>query len=309
MIMDHGDWAYFQGNIVPIDEARISVMTHAFNYGTAVFEGIRGYWNEDDGELYIFRLPEHVNRMLRNSNILMVQPALSAEEICDLIVELAVKNGFREGTYIRPVCYKSAYELGPRIDGVDRDLVVYELKLGNYLNIEGLKVAVSSWRRLRDNAIPARCKINGAYVNSALAATEAKMEGFDEAIFLGEDGTVCEGSAENIFLVQNGRLITPPVTADILVGITRNTVIELAQNELGIDVVERTVGRTELYTSDELFFCGTGAQIAPIVEVDRRPVADGTLGQITTKIQNLYFDVVQGRSEKYKHWCTPIYNK
>lgn len=307
MKMDHGEWAYFEGNIVPVDEAKISVMTHAFNYGTAVFEGIRGYWNEDDDQLYIFRLPEHVDRMVRNLSILMIKPALSVDEICKVIVELTARNGFREGTYIRPIGYKSAYELGPRIDDVDSDLVIYALRLGDYLDTSGLKVIVSSWRRLRDNAIPARCKINGAYVNSALAASEAKMAGFDEAILLGEDGTVSEGSAENLFFVQNGVLVTPPVTADILVGITRNTVIELAREELGIEVVERPVGRTELYVSDELFFCGTGAQIAPIVEVDRRPVGDGTIGEITTKIQKLYFDIVQGKVDKYRRWCTPVY--
>ncbi|MCD6287864.1 MAG: branched-chain amino acid transaminase [Candidatus Hydrogenedentes bacterium] len=307
--MDHGDWAYFEGQIVSIQEAKISVMTHAFNYGTAVFEGIRGYWNEDHENLYIFRLQEHIDRMLRNSNILMVRPKLSLTEIQDIIIELTAKNGFREDTYIRPVCYKSEHELGPRLHDVASDLVIYEIRLGDYVNISGLKVAVSSWRRLRDNAIPARCKATGAYVNSALAATEAKMEGFDEAVFLGEDGTVSEGSAENLFLVQNGVLITPPVTADILTGITRNTIIELARNELGLDVVERPVGRTELYVSDEMFFCGTGAQVAPVVEVDRRPIGTGKLGDVTINLQKLYFDVVQGKIEKYRHWCTPVYDR
>lgn len=309
MKMDHGDWAYFKNNIVPIDKARVSVMTHAFNYGTAVFEGIRGYWNENDEQLYIFRLPEHVDRMVRNCNVLMVNPELSVEEICGIIVELTAKNGFRENTYIRPVAYKSEYELGPRVHDVESDLVIYAIRLADYVDTSGLKVVVSSWRRLRDNAVPARCKINGAYVNSALAKSEAVVAGFDEAVFLGEDGNVSEGSAENMFFVQNGMLVTPPVTADILVGITRNTVIELAREELGIEVVERSVGRTELYVSDELFFCGTGAQVAPVIEVDRRPVGDGSPGEITMKIQKLYFDVVHGKVDKYRHWCTPVYDK
>ncbi len=308
-MMDYGDWAYFEGEIVPIDDAKVSVMTHAFNYGTAVFEGIRGYWNKQDEQLYIFRLREHVDRMLRNCNILMIRPKLSMDEICDLVVGLTAKNGFREDTYIRPVAYKSAWKLGPHVHDVDDDLTIYTLRLGDYVDISGLRVCVSSWRRVRDNAIPARGKISGSYVNSALAATEARLAGFDEAIFLGEDGAVSEGSAENLFLVQDGRLVTPPVTADILVSITRNTLIELARDELGVETLERPVGRTELYVSDELFFCGTGAQVAPVTEVDNRPVGDGTPGEITLKLQKLYFDVVQARVEKYRHWCTPVYNK
>jgi len=308
-MMDYGDWAYFEGKTVPIDEANVSVMTHAFNYGTAVFEGIRGYWNKDDEQLYIFRLREHVDRMMGNFNILMIRPKLSPDEICECIVELTAKNGFREDTYIRPVGYKSAYELGPRVHDIEDELVVYVLRLGDYVDISGLKVAVSSWRRLPDNAIPARAKICGSYVNSALGASEAKMAGYDEAIFLCEDGTVSEGSAENLFLVQNGGLVTSPVTADILVGITRNTVIELARDELGHEVVERPIGRSELYVSDEMFLCGTGAQVAPVTEVDNRSVGDGTPGEITLKLQKLYFDVVQARLEKYRHWCTPVYKK
>jgi len=308
-MMDYGDWAYFEGKTVPIDDAKVSVMTHAFNYGTAVFEGIRGYWNEDDDQLYIFRLREHVDRMMRNFNMLMIRPKLSADEICDCIVELTAKNGFREDTYIRPVGYKSAYELGPRVHDVEDDLVVYVLRLGDYVDISGLKVAVSSWRRVPDNAIPARGKICGSYVNSALAASESKMAGYDEAIFLCDDGTVSEGSAENLFLVQNGGLVTSPVTADILIGITRNTVVELARVEMGLEVAERPVARTELYVSDEMFFCGTGAQIAPVTEVDNRPVGDGTPGEVTLELQQLYFDVVHARVPKYRHWCTPVYEK
>ena len=309
-MMDHGDWAYFEGRIVPIDEAKISVMTHAFNYGTAIFEGIRGYWNKEDEQLYIFRLREHVNRMLRNCNILMIRPKLTEDKICDMIVELTAKNEFKTDTYIRPVAYKSAYVLGPLIHDIDDDLTVFTLRLGDYVDISaGLRVCVSSWRRVQDNAIPPRGKITGSYVNSALAASEARTAGFDEGIFLNEDGTVSEGSAENLFLVRDGRFITPPVTANILVGITRNTLIELAREELGIETDERTVSRTELYVSDELFFCGTGAQVAPITEVDRRPVGNSKPGEITLKLQKLYFDVVQGRIEKYRHWCTPAYKK
>jgi branched-chain amino acid aminotransferase len=210
--------------------------------------------------------------------------------------------------YIRPLCYKSELSLGPRLSGVESRLCCYIIKLGEYCDIEsGLDVVVSSWRRLSDNAIPSRAKSTGSYINSSLAATEASLAGFDEAIFLREDGSVAEGSAMNLFMVMNGQLITTPPTADILVGITRNTVIELARNELGMDVVERPMSRTELYVCDEVFFCGTGAQVAPVRSVDRRVIGGGTPGPISRALQDLYFQVVMGKVDKYRSWCTPVY--
>jgi len=309
-MMDHGKYAYFEGKIRPIEEAKVSVMTHAFNYGTAIFEGIRGYWNADDKELYVFRLYDHLDRMWRNFNILRIRLKLSMEEVADIILELTAKNGFREDTYIRPIAYKSSYVLGPKLHGLDDELAIYTIKLGDYVDTSsGLKVAVSSWRRLSDNALPARCKITGSYVNSAFAATEAKEGGFDEAIFLNEDGTVSEGSAMNIFLVTGNKLVTPPVTANILVGVTRNTAIQIAREKLGIETECRSISRTELYVADEVFFCGTGAQVAPVTYIDRRPVGKGTPGPLTGKLQKLYFDIVQGRIPEYRPWCTPVYKR
>lgn len=306
--MDHGRYAYFEGKIRPIEAAKVSVMTHAFNYGTAVFEGIRGYWNADEKQLYVFRLHDHLERMFRNFNILRTRLALSKEEVANVILELIVKNEFREDVYVRPIAYKSSYVLGPKVHDLDDELAIYIIRLGDYVDISsGLNVAVSSWRRLSDNALPARAKISGSYVNSALAATEAKESGFDEAIFLCEDGTVSEGSAMNMFLVFGNTLVTPPATADILVGITRNTVIEIAREKLGVETVCRPVGRTELYVADEVFFCGTGAQVAPVTHIDRRPVGDGKPGPLTCKLQKLYFDVVQCRVPEYSSWCTPAY--
>ena len=210
--------------------------------------------------------------------------------------------------YIRPICYKSEISLGPTVKGVESSFCCYLIKLGDYVDIQaGLDVAVSSWRRLSDNAIPCRAKSTGSYINSSLASTEAKQAGFDEAIFLREDGTVAEGSAMNIFMVLGDTLITPPPTADILVGITRNTVLQLAAEVLGLTVAERPISRTELYVCDELFFCGTGAQVAPVRSVDRRLIADGKPGPISKKLQSLYFDVVQGKVASYRHWCTPVY--
>ena len=300
-----GPIAYINGAYVPSEEASVSIMTHAFNYGTGLFEGIRAYYNPDEDGFLIFRLKEHIDRLVRNGKILCMEvpeDAVKMEEIC---IELTRKSGFKEGVYIRPILYKSELSLGPKLKGVDSSLCCYVIKLGDYVDIEsGLNVAVSSWRRLADNAIPTRAKTTGSYINSALAATEAKSNGYDEALFTREDGTISEGSAMNIFMVLDGKLITPPPTSDILVGITRNTVIELARDVLGIEVIERPIGRTELYVCDELFFCGTGAQVAPVRSVDKRLVGEGTPGPISKKLQDLYFGVVMGRVKEYSHWCT-----
>ncbi|MCX5771115.1 MAG: branched-chain amino acid transaminase [Candidatus Hydrogenedentes bacterium] len=299
---------YFQGKYVPTEQAKISVMTHAFNYGTGLFEGIRGYYVQDVDNILIFRLEEHVDRMVRNMNILCMEIDETHEQISEICCEVARRSGFREGIYIRPICYKSELSLGPKLRGVESSFCCYVIKLGDYVDIQkGLDVVVSSWRRLSDNAIPSRVKSTGSYLNSSLAATEAKQAGFDEAIFLREDGTVAEGSAMNLFMVAQGKLVTTPPNSDILVGITRNTVIELARDELGIEVIERPIARTELYVCDELFFTGTGAQVAPVRSVDRRLIGAGQPGELSKRLQELYFRVVQGKVEKYRNWCTPVY--
>lgn len=308
VVMEPGKIAYFNGGYVPIEEAQISILTHAFNYGTGLFEGIRGYYAPEQDNILVFRLAEHVDRMVRNFNILCMEIPEDSAAISEICLELVRRSEFREGVYIRPVCYKSEHSLGPQVRNVESKLCCYVIKLGDYVNIErGLDVAVSSWRRLSDNAIPTRAKSTGSYINSSLASSEAKQAGFDEAIFLREDGTVAEGSAMNIFIVQNGKLVTTPSSADILVGITRNTVMELAREELGIEVEERPIARTELYICDEVFFCGTGAQVAPVRSVDRRVIGDGTPGPVSKKLQDLYFDVVMGKVAKYTDWCTPVY--
>lgn len=303
-----GDTAYFEGEFVAVGEARLSVMTHAFNYGTALFEGIRGYYNGEEDNVFLFRLQEHIDRFVRNFNILCMEIPEDGARIQDICLEVSRRSNLREDIYLRPICYKDQLSLGPAVRGVSSALCCYLIKLGDYVDTtDGLDVAVSSWRRLSDNAIPTRAKTTGSYINSALAASEAKSSGFHEAIFLREDGTVAEGSAMNLFVIQGNQLITPPPNADILVGITRNTIMELAQKELGLDVVERPIARTELYVSDEAFFCGTGAQVAPIRSVDRRLIGTGEPGPITGKLQKVYFDVVQGKVAAYRHWCTPVY--
>lgn len=306
--MEPGLIAYFEGEYCPIEDAKISVMTHAFNYGTGLFEGIRGYHVADEDNIFIFKLKEHVERLVRNFAILHMDIPESRTDIENICIDVVKKSGFKQDIYIRPICYKSDYLLVPKLTGVQSKLCCYVITLGDYVDInEGLDVAISSWRRSADNAMPARAKTTGGYINSSLAATEAKDASFDEAIFLGEDGTVSEGSAMNIFMVLEGKLITPPPTADILVGITRNTIMQLAKEKFDLEVQERHIGRTELYVADELFFAGTGAQIAPIRSVDRRKIGNGKPGPITLELQKLYFDVVQGKVEAYRHWCTPVY--
>lgn len=301
-------YAFFRGEFVPLKDARINVMTHAFMYGTGCFEGIRGYWVEEEEDILLFRLVEHFERITGSCKILRIKPRYSVEEMCEIAAELVRRNGDREDVYVRPMYYKSSEEIGVRLTGLADDLVMVSVPFGPYLDLnKGLRVRVSSWRHIDDNAIPARAKVCGAYVNAALAKSEALEDGYDEAIFLTQDGHVSEGSAENIFMVRKGQLITPPLTSDILEGVTRATIIELAREELGIEVVERTIDRTELYLADEVFFVGTGAQVAPVAEIDRRTVGDGPIGPVTRQIQELYFDVVKGRLPKYRHWCTPVY--
>ncbi|HSB78403.1 MAG TPA: branched-chain amino acid transaminase [Candidatus Methylomirabilis sp.] len=299
---------YFNKQFLPLAEAKVSIRTNALQYGTGIFEGIRAYWSQTEQQLFVFKLPEHYERMLNNCNVLKLKVGHDVKELCAITVDLLRRNQPKEDTYIRPIAYISSEGIGPKLVGYDTGFGIYTLPLGDYIDTSaGIKVGVASWRRINDNTIPARCKVTGSYVNSALAKTEALEQGFDEAIFLTQDGYVCEGSAENIFLVRDGVLVTPDLSQDILEGITRTVLISLCRDELGLKVVERQVGRTELYIAEEAFLCGTGAQVSSIVEVDRRPVGNGRIGPITTRIQQLYFEVVKGRHPKYRHWCTPVY--
>ncbi|MGB9593131.1 MAG: branched-chain amino acid transaminase [Anaerolineae bacterium] len=301
-------YAFFKGGFVPIENAKVSIMTHAFNYGTGCFEGIRAYWNPDENQLFVFRLLEHFQRLHRSCKILHIRLSYSPEELSDLLVELLRREGYREDCYIRPIAYKADEIIGVRLHNLTDEFAMFATPFGRYIEGElGARVMISPWRRVDDNAIPARAKITGSYINSALSKTAAAMAGCDEAIVLTHDGHVSEGSAENLFLVRNGKLITPPVTDDILEGITRETVMEIALAEFGLETEVRHVDRSELYTVDEAFFCGTGVQIEPIVEIDHRIIGDGKMGPITQKIYDLYFDIVRGKVAKYRHWCTPVY--
>jgi branched-chain amino acid aminotransferase len=305
---DHPKLAFFQGRIVPVNEAKVDIRTNALQYGTAIFEGIRSYWCKEDGCNYVFRMEDHYKRLLKNSNIMMIDIKYSLRQLCDITIELLKKENYCEDAYIRPFAYNSGLKIGPKLKGDEQDLFIYSIPLGEYLDINTpINVCVSSWTRLPDNCIPPRAKISGSYVNSAIQKTEALANGFDEAIVLSANGQhVSEGSAMNIFMVKDNCLITPPVTDDILEGITRDSVMKIAESELGIKTLERSIDRTELYTADELFFCGTGAQVSSIGTVDRRPVGDGKMGIITKKLQDSYFALVKNKIKKYSDWCAIV---
>ena len=303
-------FAFFQGQILPFEQAKVSVMTHALNYGTGCFEGIRAYWNADEGQLYILKMREHYQRFMRNWHLLCIELDYTIEEMEKWTVELLRREGYNQDTYIRPLAYKSSLVIGVRLHDLQDDLAIFAEPFGKYIEKEeGASVCVSSWRRISDTAIPPRGKITGAYVNSAFVKTEAILNGFDEAIVLNQDGHVSEGSAENLFIVREGVLITPPVSANILEGITRAVVIQLARDEMGLKTIERHIDRTELYVADEAFFCGTGVQVAAIASVDHRPVGTGRLGPVVHQLRDLYFAAVRGELPRYRCWLTPIYNK
>ncbi|TMG02029.1 MAG: branched-chain amino acid transaminase [Chloroflexi bacterium] len=303
-------YAYFKREIVPLSEARIGVMTHAFNYGTAVFEGVRGNWNEDEGQIYVFRMKEHYDRLRRSCRIMRIDFPYENEELSSITTQLVEMSGYREDVYIRPLAYKSSELLGVRLHDLDDDFLIFVAPFGPYLDIEkGARCCTSSWRRVEDTGIPARAKITGIYANSALAKTEANLNGFDEAIMLDERGHISEGSGENIFVVQGDQVITPPPSSNILVGITRDTVMTLVREEVGLQIVERDIDRTELYTSDECFMTGTAAHVTPVVELDHRIIGDGRMGPVTGRLVSMYFDIITGRNAKYAHWCTPCFSK
>lgn len=301
-------YAFFDDKFIPLARAKVGVMTHAFNYGTACFEGIRGNWNEEQGQMYIFRVKEHYKRLLDSCKVLKIDLPYSIDEMCDLSVELVRRCGCREDTYIRPIAYKKSEQVGVRLHKLEPGFLMFATPFGAYLDIEkGAKCCIASWRRVCSGMIPIRAKINGIYVNSALAKTEAFERGFDEAIFLTQEGHVCEGSGENIFLVIGGKLVTPPPSDDILIGITRDTIMRLAKKEFGIDTVERSIDPEEIYTADECFMTGTAAHVTPIIEVEGRKVGKGSIGKTTKKLQSMYFDVILGKNKKYISWCTPVY--
>ncbi|HEX9038670.1 MAG TPA: branched-chain amino acid transaminase [Ktedonobacterales bacterium] len=300
--------AYFQGRITPMSEANISVATHGLHYGTGCFEGIRAYWNADHQQLYTLKLREHFERFARSRHMLKMRQQESVEELCDVTVELLRRQRFQQDVYIRPVAYKSSRTIKLALSALDDTVNIYAFPMGDYVDISGgLNVCVSAWRRVSGNAIPVRAKTTGGYVNSALAVDDAAAAGFDEAIFLTDSGAVSEGSSCNLFIVKRGQIFTPRASDDILEGITRDCVMDMAERELGLRVTERAIDRTELYDADEVFFSGTGVQISPVTRIDGRAVGGGAPGPLTMDLQRRYLRAVRGEDPAYSEWCTPVY--
>lgn len=301
-------YAYFKGKIVPYDQANVGIMTHALNYGTGVFGGVRGYWNSEEEQLFVFRPLDHFKRLRDSAKLLRCRVDLSAEELRDIALELLRTEGYRQDCYLRPLIYKADEIVGVRLHDLTDEIAMFAIPFGRYVERdEGAHVTISAWRRIDDTMIPARGKITGAYVNSALVKSDAVEAGFDEGLVLNVDGHISEGSAENLFMLRRGKLVTPPVTDNILEGITRWTIMTLAKDELGVEVVERSIDRTEIYLADEMFMTGTAAQVTAITRIDHRPVGDGRMGPLTTKLRQMYDDVVRGKMSAYRDWNAPVF--
>ena len=301
-------WVFYEGEFGRYHDIKLGLMTHALHYGTGCFEGIRAYWNPKQEQLHLLQAPAHYERLRRSANVMRMTLPYSTEELVNVTVELLRRNEFKSDVYVRPLLYASSEEIGVRLHNLNHSFFIYATPFGKYVEVEsGIRCMVSSWRRLPDQSLPARAKITGSYAQSALAKSEAVESGFDEAIVLTVEGHVSEGSAENLFMLKDGVFVTPPVTDDILEGVTRMLLMGVIKDELGKPVVERSIDRTELYTCDELLLCGTGAQISPVVEVDRRPVGTGEVGEFTQELQSIYFGAVRGESPKYKDWTIPVY--
>jgi len=306
--VDLPNYAFFRGKIVPYSEAKVGVLTHGLNYGTAAFGGVRAYWNDADQQLWLFRPLDHYRRFLNSGKLLCMEFDQTPESLTQITIELLRTEAFRCDVYIRPLAYKADEIIGVRLHNLIDEFAIVALPFNRYVaNDTNAHVTISSWRRVDDNVIPARGKIAGAYANSAFIKTDALRAGFDEALVLTNEGHISEGSAENVFMVRDGVLITPSITENILEGITRRTVMELARQEMGLQVVERPIDRTEVYLCDELFLSGTAAQITAATRVDHRPVGDAQMGPITTRLRELFNDVVRGRLPQYRHWNTAVY--
>ena len=306
--MDQPKHALFKGKIVPYSEAKVGILTHALNYGTAAFGGIRAYWNETEEQLFIFRPEDHYRRLLNSAKLLLMDLDYTPQSLTKITIQLLQKDDYRRDVYIRPLVYKADEIIGVKLHGLQDEISVVAVPFDRYVgNDTNAHVTFSSWRRIDDNIIPARGKISGSYANSAFIKSDALNAGFDEALVLTQSGHVSEGSAENVFMVRDGLLVTPSVTDNILEGITRRTVMQLAKEELSIQVMERSIDRTEIYLCEELFLTGTAAQITAVTRVDHRPIGEGKMGPVTTRLREIFHEVVRGCNPKYRQWNLPVY--
>ena len=300
--------AYLDGRVVPYREASFGLLTHALNYGTGLFAGLRGYWNAEEDQLFVFRPEDHFRRFCESARLLRMELGVTPADLTAGLLELLRAEGYRENCYIRPLAFYGDESIGVRLHGLTPVVGMAAVRFGSYLGKEdGVHVAVSSWTRVSDNVIPARGKFAGSYVNSALAKTDAVLAGFDEALLLNDHGHVCEGSVENVFMLRHGVVVTPPVTDDVLEGFTRATVIQLLREDMGHTVVERSIDRTELYLADEVFLTGTGAEISPVTRAYHRAIGDGRIGPIAAELRARYMETVSGRVARHRAWCRPVY--
>jgi len=305
--VDLSKHAFFEGRIVPLHDAKINIATHGFLYGTTVFSGMRAYWNEERGRLFVFRPYDHYHRLLNSARMMAMDIPYDEEGLIQLTLDLLRTDNWKQDVYLRPTIYKADMGIGVRLHDLKDEFSMFVTAFDKYVkNDANAHVTFSSWRRIDDNVIPARGKISGAYANSALIKTDANRAGFDEAIVLDHNGHVSEGSAMNIFMMRDGALVTPPSTDNILEGITRRCVIELARNELGLQVVERSIDRTEIFIAEELFMTGTAAQIVAATKVDYRPIGNGAMGTVTAKLRALFDDVVRAKLPKYQSWNVEV---
>lgn len=305
--MDFTKHAFFEGKIVPLSEAKIGIATHGFLYGTSVFSGMRAYWNDDQKKLFMFRPFDHFRRLINSAKMMAIQSPFDEEGFIQVCLDVLRKDDWKQDIYLRPTIYKADMGIGVKLHDLRDEFCMFVIPFEKYVkNDTDAHVTISSWRRIDDNVIPARGKVSGSYANSALIKTDANRSGFDEALVLDNSGHISEGSAMNVFMVRDSVLVTPPVTDNILEGITRKSVIEIAKKELGIDVVERSIDRTEVFVAEEMFMTGTAAQIVAVTKIDHRVVGNGVMGNITAKLRSLFDDVVRAKNPKFSSWNVEV---
>lgn len=301
----NADLIWFDGEFKPWDSVTVPITTHAIHYGTSVFEGIRGYSNDEN--LFVFKLKEHMERLIQSAEVYSINSRFTLSEICTSTVELLKKNNIRKSCYIRPLLFIGLHGIDLNVTkNSPSHLAIIAFPFNRYFPETGIRTCISSWRRINENSTPPMAKAGGNYMNSVLATQECKRNGYDESILLDYQGNVSEAPGENIFLVRGNKIYTPPLSDSVLEGITRDTAITLAR-DLGYEVQERSITRTELYIADELFVTGTAAEITPIISVDNHMVGDGQVGEITKKISDFYQKVVVSQISDYREWLTPVW--
>lgn len=298
-------FASMNGQIVPFEDAKISIMAPGLTFAVLAFEGLRAYWNAEEEQVFVFRVPEHMDRLAFSNLVIEIDGAPDATTLTTQMLELIRVSEIKEDSYIRLQTYIDDWG-DMAATGPVGSSIICRARGRVAAFAEGRHFSVSSWRRNEEDASPSRIKASANYLNSRLAGLEAKRAGFDAAVILNRDGTVSEGPGGCLFLMRDGQWITPPVTANILESVTRSTLIEVA-GDVGSDVVQREIGRTELYLAEEAFYCGTGQEMVPILSFDRKPVGDGQPGPATRALQDHYDAIVRGRVERYRHWLTPVY--